>query len=199
MTRLNGIVILLLLCAGATTVDSRAAESIRLAVAGKVESELAERARVWAEANLAIPVPSAPAIPAASGSLDDVAATAAKSLPEAVPGIIVLYGDGDENGNHGIYRKDLRVVVVNVAAMRKGADPETFARRIDRQVIRGIAALMGIDWSPDPFSATAFYDTMEELDRIGLNMDPPSLLLLQRKAVELGIPLDPDNLFNMMK
>jgi len=176
-----------------------AKEPARVAIAGNVDSAIAERACAWAATNLAIRVPYAGSMGVATGSLDEVAVSAAPSVGPDDVGLILLFGDGDENGNHGIHRPDLRVVVVNVAAMRKDADEETFARRIDRQVIRGVAALMGVEWSPDPFSATAMYSTMEELDRIGLNMDPPSLLQLQRTAVEWGIPVDPDNIWNMTK
>jgi len=37
------------------------------------------------------------------------------------------------------------------------------------------------------------YSAREELDLIGRNLDPPWLMRLQEKAVEYGVPLNPDN------
>jgi predicted Zn-dependent protease len=83
--------------------------------------------------------------------------------------------------------------------MAEQAEDETYARRLERQVIRGICLLMGLDYSPNPESAMTWYSSLEELDQIGRNLDPPWLIRLQERARELGIPLDPESPYNMFR
>ncbi|MCS6771187.1 MAG: hypothetical protein NZ740_04095 [Kiritimatiellae bacterium] len=181
---------------------SHAAQPASVMAAGDVDPALVERARRWAEENLAIPVPYAGSLDISSptASLHEVAELAARKLPEDAVGAVVLYRGEPDSTNHGIYRPDLRVVVVNVRELLKdNPDEERIGRRLERQVIRGICSLMGMEYSPNPESAMTYYSTLEELDEIGRNLDPPWLLELQEKARDMGIPLDPDNPYNMFR
>ncbi|MCO5045380.1 MAG: hypothetical protein M9935_08915 [Kiritimatiellae bacterium] len=170
-----------------------------LATAGPVSAEILERVKNWGELQLAIPVPVVESLDVKGESFDEVAEAAAKRLAPEDLGVVVLLHSEKPLPNHGVYRPDLRVVVVNVNLMEEGADAETFGRRMERQVIRGIGTLMGLELSPNPQSAMAMYSSMDELDQIGRNLDPPWLLRLQNRAIELGIPVDPDNPYNMIR
>lgn len=176
-------------------------QPVSLTVAGEVDAALVERGRQWAIDNLAIPVPRAPDIPLEGPveSLDRVAEAAGPLIPEDSLGWVVLYGADTEIATHGIYRPDLKVVVVNVKPLLEGGDAEKIGRRIERQVIRGICLLMGMDYSPNPESAMTYYGSLEELDAIGRNLDPPWLMKLQERAREWGIPLDPESPYNMFR
>jgi hypothetical protein len=171
---------------------------VALVRAGAVEDEIVERVKSWAESQLAIPVPLAESMETKADSLNAVADEAAARVGPDDLGLIVLFQSETPVPNHGIFRPEQRVVVVNVGLMREGADEEKFGRRMERQVIRGIGTLMGLELSPNPESAMCMYSTMEELDQMGRNLDPPWLYQLQQKAREFGVPLDPDNPFNML-
>ncbi|MBW7907573.1 MAG: hypothetical protein H3C50_01450 [Kiritimatiellae bacterium] len=170
-----------------------------LATAGPVSAEILARVKNWGESQLAIPVPVVESLDVKGESFDEVAEAAGKRLAPEDLGVVVLLLSEMPLPNHGVYRPDLRVVVVNVNLMEEGADAEKFGRRMERQVIRGIGTLMGLELSPNPQSAMAMYSNMDELDQIGRNLDPPWLLRLQNRAIELGIPVDPDNPYNMIR
>lgn len=172
---------------------------VALAKAGPVSDAIMERVQKWGESQLAIPVPVAEPLETSGTSFDAVARDAAKNLKPEDLGYVVLLLSEKPLPNHGVYNPELRVVIVNVNLMEEGADEETFGRRMERQVIRGIGTLMGLELSPNPESAMSAYSSMEELDRIGRNLDPPWLLRLQERARELGIPLDPENPFNLLR
>ena len=172
---------------------------VTLTKVGEVDAALVDRLKNWVESQLAIPLPLAESLTTTTATLEDAAKAAAERLVPEDLGVIVLQATASTEEPNGIFRPDLRVVVVNVADMREGADDETFARRLERQVIRGVGVLLGLEWSPNMESAMAYYETMEELDQMGRNLDPPWLLKLQERARSLGLPLDPDNPCNLLR
>lgn len=174
-------------------------QPVALAVVGVLDSNVVERARRWAEDNLAIPVPMI-AGPDAAGlsSFNDVSTKAASLLSSDRLGMVVLWMPDSDIANHGAYFPAERVAVVNMKAMMDAPDEETAARRVERQVIRGICLVMGLEPNPNPQSAMYGYSSREELDLIGRNLDPPWLLKLQEKALESGIPVNYDNPFSMV-
>lgn len=172
---------------------------VALVKAGPLDEAILQRVKTWAENELAIPVPVAESLETDAASMDAVAEQASARLQPEDLGVIVLLTRDTDLPNHGIFREDLRVVVVNVRVMQQGADEETFGRRMERQVIRGIGSLMGLELCPNPESAMAFYSTMEELDQMGRNLDPPWLLQLQSRARANGIALDPENPMNLLR
>lgn len=182
--------------------DAATGQKLPVAVVavGEVEDALVERARKWAEDNLAIPVPRLPDQSSARlSSFDHVASFAAGLLDEDRLGLVMLWKPAEEVSSHGIHSPDKRVSVINLGALlTPDTDEEVLARRIERQVIRGIGQVMGLEPSPNPFSAMFSYRTMEELDAIGRNLDPPWLLRLQEAALKSGIPLDPGNSYNLV-
>jgi hypothetical protein len=111
----------------------------------------------------------------------------------------VLWRNSGDETSHGAFYPEQRVAVVNLnALMTEGTDQEVVERRIERQVIRGICLNMGLEPNPNPHSAMFNYSTMDELDAIGRNLDPPWLMRLQEKAMASGIPVDRNNPFNLV-
>ena len=170
-----------------------------LARVGEVDEALMDRLKSWAETSLAVPVPLAESLTVTSEKLADVVPVAAAQLGPDDVGMVVLNALASVDEPNGIFRPDERVVVINVTDMREGADENILAWRLERQVIRGICVLMGMEWSPNPESAMAQYQSLEELDRMGRNLDPPWLLKFQERANALGIPLDPDSPINFFR
>jgi hypothetical protein len=173
---------------------------VALMVLGDQQEELVARVKDWAEENLAIPVPVLPAQPEKElASFVEVADYGNTLLEADRLGLVVLWrGSGDET-SHGAFYPEQRVAIVNLnALMTEGTDQEVVERRIERQVIRGICLNMGLEPNPNPHSAMFNYSTMEELDAIGRNLDPPWLMRLQEKAMASGIPVDRNNPFNLV-
>lgn len=168
---------------------------------GDVDDQLVLRAQQWAVKNLAIEVSLMDPIPSAQlATLDEAAQLAASLLESNRVGIVVLWRPNSDARNHGAFYPDLRVAVANLNPMfTPDTDAEKIERRVERQVIRGVCLLFGLEPSPNPYSAMFNYSNLEELDAIGRNLDPPWLKRLQEKAVERGIPVDADSEYNMTR
>ncbi len=175
-------------------------EPVALTSLGDVDEALMQRAAAWARDNLAIPVPvKINEAENTAGSFEEVRDLLAGMGEDGQLGLVVLWDAPEGVSSHGTYFPDEKVAVVNVRAMKEGGpDEETFARRVERQVIRGICFAMGLEPNPNPQSAMFSYSTMEELDAIGRNLDPPWLMRLQKAAQDAGVPVDPENPFNLV-
>lgn len=173
---------------------------VALIMIGESNDSLVERVTSWAEENLAIPVPVLPAQPETMIDSFEAVAEFGKGLlePNRV-GLVVLWRPSSTNEtSHGAYYPDHKVAMVNLAAMyTEGTEQETIERRVERQVIRGICLAMGLEPNPNPQSAMFQYASMEELDAIGRNLDPPWLMRLQEKAMDVGIPVNAESPFNL--
>ncbi len=179
---------------------AQAASPVALTRAGELDAALMDHLKKWAGNELALPVPLAESLPAGTGKLEETAAAAAAQVGADELGLVVLDVAASVDEPHGIFKPEQKVVVINVADMRENAaDEGVIERRLERQVIRGICVLMGLEWSPNPQSAMARYTTLEELDQIGRNLDPPWQLKLHERARELGVPVDPENPYNMLR
>lgn len=169
-------------------------------IVGEANDALVARATAWAEENLAIAVPVLATDPDIKlATFNEVAEHVGAQREDDRLGVVVLWRPSSDIMNHGAFFPEQRVAVVNLQAMFSGeADQETKERRVERQVIRGICFCMGLEPNPNPQSAMFNYGTMEELDAIGRNLDPPWLMRLQEKAVASGIPINETSSFNLV-
>lgn len=174
---------------------------VALWAVGDVDDALMERVQKWAQEKLAIPVPVLDAAPNLQiGTFDEVAQQAELVMESNRIGIVVIWRPNSDINNHGVHYPERRVAIANLNPMfTEGTDPEKIERRVERQVIRGICHVMGLEPSPNPLSAMFSYSNLEELDQIGRNLDLPWLVKLQEKAIEKGIPVDPDSAYNVVQ
>lgn len=181
--------------AGETTAPSAVWLPPAIITFGDVDDHLAERAQQWAEVNLAMPVPLLRPQPALQlGTFDEVAQAAAAMLETNRVGLVVIWRPNSDVNNHGAHFPDLRISIANLNPMfTPDTEAETIERRVERQVIRGVCLLFGLEPSPNPFSAMFAYDNLEQLDQIGRNLDPPWLNRVQERARDRGIPLDTES------
>ncbi|HMP88999.1 MAG TPA: hypothetical protein PJ991_02295 [Kiritimatiellia bacterium] len=168
---------------------------------GQVDEAMMDRAHAWVESNLAIKIDrfgSRPDIEV--GTFDEAAQSASEMLEDNRVGIVVMWMPSSDIMNHGAHFPEKRVVIANIQPMYQGEniDDEIIGRRIERQAIRGVSLLMGLEPSPIPQSVMFAYSSRDELDQIGRNLDPPWLIRLQRRALELGFELDRHNPNNMI-
>ncbi len=191
---------LLLLAGVARAAAEDAHEPVAVVVLGQADHALIQRAVEWAAENLALPVPRLPDAVDLQPADFDQARDLAKPLLEANRlGLVVVCSPGGADQDHGKYYPEERMVVINLGAMMTpDTDAETVARRVERQVIRGICFAMGLEPNPNPQSAMFSYTTLEELDAIGRNLDPPWLMRLQEKALASGIQINGESSFNLV-
>ncbi len=180
--------------------EKPAVEPVSLVAFGDVDPALVEHAAAWAADNLAIPVPVAEPAGLEGESLEDAVTQAKQRVAEDSLGLVVFVRPTSGETVHGFMRPDDRVVIVNVGGLSVD-DPETtlLEKRLERQAIRGTSMLMGLDPSPNPFSAMYNYQSLEDLDKIGRNLDPPWLKKLQQAADAKGIPVDPESRFYLLQ
>lgn len=201
---------LVLMSAGACLAEDPAPEAVAepgekkpvpglaFGVVGPVDASFAAGIERWVEENTAMQLENVGVIEADMSSFDAVAEAAGKKMPEAGVGMVVLMEGPEELTAHGVHNQQAKVVVINVRVFRD-ADETKFIWRVERQAMRGVGYLMGLDLSPNPQSVMSPYATLEDLDRIGRNFDPPWLVNLQNRAREIGIPLDEESGFFMLR
>ena len=175
--------------------DATAAKkTIALVAVGQVDSNLVERVRAFVDANTAFHLKVLDAQSLVGGGLQQEGEAVAKLLNEKNWAIVALVWPDEDIPHHAIRLQDHNVTVVNVRAMKtEGADDETFARRVERQAMKGIGMMLGMDVCPNPFCAMTQYNSLDELDRTGRNFCPPCGMKLQQKAKEIGVEMDTAN------
>lgn len=165
-----------------------------ITVVGPVDAAVVERVTAWARDNLAVEVPLVDTEAPETITLQSAAEALSGQVGDQDGGLVALVWTDVPEPVHGFMWPDNRVVIVNVRSLyTEGTDDETIMRRIDRQVIRGLGMLYGLDPSPNPLSAMYNYTSLEELDAIGRNLDPPWLLKLQQQAEAWGVALDTES------
>lgn len=85
--------------------------------------------------------------------------------------LIVLSGISNEP-QHLAVHSGSGIALINTQVLYTD-DPEIFARRIERQVMRAAAFSFGLTPTPDPFCVTRDYSSLEDLDTMGRNFSPP--------------------------
>lgn len=171
-----------------------AADGFGIALQGVLPPEAAERVRAFVERHTSIATRLRAVPPVEGATLDELStALAAERHPEDAA-LVLLYACETVFPEHTAQHPDLGVGVVNVNALTAD-DDEVFLRRVERLAIRTVTRIMGAPLVPNPQSALWTYDpgSLEQLDRMGRNLDPPSLVYLQHEARRRGIPLAIDH------
>jgi hypothetical protein len=161
---------------------------VAIAVVGEMPDAYAERVREFVQLNTSLNVQQLPALSGEGETLEAVLESLLEVRPAGIAALVLLYAGEGEFEQHSIYRYDHYTCIVNATAMRSD-DEEQYLRRLEKLTMRGIGLLLDVPQVPNPQSAMWSYRTMEELDWMGRNFDPPSLMRLQQNAVAMGLPL----------
>jgi predicted Zn-dependent protease len=169
-------------------------KAITLINATAIDASLLERVRAFAEKELHVLV-KADENSTLAGKADFQALkkTAERIRTDADVILIVLSGFNKEEKHLAVY-PEIRMAVVNVQPLYTD-DAEIFARRIERQVMRGAAFAIDLPPTPDPFCVTRNYRSLDDLDSMGRNFSPPWQERFAKESAALGlsslqVPLD---------
>lgn len=181
--------ILGMMCVWSMTASTNADGMIGLVDAGAMDKDLLERVCGYAqqETRLVVQAREIEARPfatleAATGAIKDMR----KENETMIIGLVSCEAD-----LHAHYETNHLAATINVTAL-KTDNRETYARRVERQVMRAIAFLAGLEPSPDPLCVTRHYTTLKDLDSMGRNYSPPWLFKLQELSREKGLePVQP--------
>lgn len=169
-----------------------AEKTVTLLNAAAVDAPLLERLRAFAEKELHVPV-RAVEKPSLAGqvSFDGLETAALNERTEADAVLIVLANVSGSNQHLKVNAEEI-YAAVNGSPLQMD-DAETFARRLERQVMRGAAFAVGLAPTPDPFCVTRDYRSLEDLDSMGRNFSPPWQGRFAEKAAALGLerPAEP--------
>lgn len=161
-------------------------KAITLVNASAVDAELLERVRLFAEDQLHVPVRTLekPKL-AGKESFQTLEKAALRVKTEADVELIVLAGINGEENHLAVFEKD-GVALINTQPLYTD-EAETYARRIERQVMRAAAFTFGMPPTPDPFCVTRDYRSLEDLDRMGRNYSPPWMGRFADEAAQRGL------------
>ncbi len=174
----------------AAAVKAPAAKSIALVAIGKMDDAMVTRVLEFSRQSLEMPVRLLPAVAESPGTLDEAAALAFKSAGKNDVCIVALVYPKTDIKDHGIFKSELRTVVVNARALKPAdQDMERYGRRLERGTLQGVGMLLGLETCPNPQCVMSAYSSDEMLDAKGRNYCPPCLGLVQKKGMEKGLRL----------
>ena len=147
-------------------------KALTLANAGAVDEVLLERLRQFVEDQLHVPVRAVeqPQLAEKKG-FQSLRKSAERLKTDADVTLIVLSGFEDDSTHLTVYEEN-GIAIVNATPLYTD-HAETFARRLERQIMRAAAFSFGLPPTPDPYCVTRNYKTLEDLDRMGKNYSPP--------------------------
>jgi hypothetical protein len=178
----------------AAPAQPQAGKSVALVAVGPVDSALVDRVVAFARENTALNIRFLPAMEVTGDTLDAIAAEAAKAMASDDAALVVLAYPSADIKPHGVSLPGIHVAVVNVKSLEPASgDAETFARRVEREVMQSIGMQLDMPACPNPQCAMWSYSTDEELDAKGRNYCPPCLGVLQKAAREKGVGMDMNN------
>lgn len=187
------------LCATGAASAETTSRTMVVSTLGPVNTQWVAHVVGWAVTNLAIPVVVGPSRGAEVTSFEQAIEIGQRKRPAHEIGLVLLVHPSQASDVHGVLRKEAGVALINVSAMQAdGAGETVVVQRLERQVIRGLCMLLGLESSPNPYSAMAVYQGLSELDNIGRNLDPPWLVNLQKAAREQGLTVDRESAFYML-
>ena len=187
------------LCAAGAALAETPARTMVVSSLGPVNTQWMAHVVGWAVTNLAIPVVVGPSRGKEVSSFEQAIEIGQGKRPGHEIGLILLVQPTQESPIHGVLRKEAGVALINVPAMQADEASEAVVlQRLERQVIRGLCMLLGLESSPNPHSAMAAYQGLGELDNIGRNLDPPWLVKLQEAARARGLTVDRESPFYML-
>ena len=180
------VLLTVLLLFSAACAQSPQENTLTLVNAAAVDAELLERVRAFAEGQLHVPVRTIEK-PRLAGKEDfqTLEKAALRIKTDADAALIVLAGINGEEKHLAVFAGD-GVALINAQPLYTD-DPETFARRIERQVMRAAAFVFGLPPTPDPFCVTRDYRSLDDLDRMGRNYSPPWMGRFADEAVKRGL------------
>lgn len=165
-------------------------KAITLVNAAAVDAPLLERVRAFAENELHVPVrivENQKLVGKENFAAMEKAVRRIKTGADV--SLIVLSGFNSEPRHLSVYLKS-GIAIINTQLLYT-SDAETFARRIERQVMRAAAFSFGLDPTPDPFCVTRDYTSLEDLDSMGRNFSPPWQKKFAEEAERRGlVPVD---------
>ena len=175
---------LVLIFAGCSPVPKE--KAITLVNAAEVDADLLERVRAFAEDQLHVPVRTLEK-PQLAGKENFQALEKAvlRIKTDADVSLIVISGINGEDKHLEVYPED-GVALINAQPLYTD-EPETFARRIERMVMRAAAFVFEMPPTPDPFCVTRDYRSLEDLDRMGRNFSPPWMGRFADEAKKRGL------------
>ena len=158
--------------------------------AAAVDAKTLEAVRIHAENELYVPA-LASEVPALNGAdLPAIGKNAAELKKPQDVCLIVLSGMNPKLTQHVAIMTKEQVAVINVTALQT-SDPVQLTRRLQRVTLRGVASLFGIGPDMDPRSVMCDYETLAELDKMGLNFSPPWMDMVREAAAKRGLKVRP--------
>lgn len=196
---LMGLVWLGTMLAGAESGEQEGPPTgLAIAAIGDVSADHMERVRAFVERNTSIETRLLEPQDATGESLSEIVDSLAHLRTPEQACVVLLYAGDPEFEDHTVYRYETGVGIVN-AGLMAAEDEEVYLRRLEKLTMRSVGLLMGVEMVPNPQSAMWTYRTMSDLDAMGRNFDPPSLMRLQEIARRKDIPLIKDSPFLLIE
>ncbi len=173
-------------------------KAIVLLNASAVDAPLLERVRAFVEEQLYVSIRAIETPKLAEQKDVNALEEAAKQDKPDSDVLRIVLASFQNNSNHLVVCSESGVAVVNVKSLYTD-NPEKFARRVERQIMRAAAFCFELPPTFDPFCVTRDYQTLDELDSMGRNYSPPWQGRFAKIAAERGLHQSPIKSFKDLK
>lgn len=186
MSLCAAVVVMAWVAAGTAQEPAADGKSLALVQVGDLREGIMERVRAFVETNTRVPTRVLEARePAGKTLAEEAEALAGLAGPEVLYLVGVVAAEGTTE--HSFRPAGGNIAVVNSRAMREGEpDNETYARRMERQVMQSIGLLAGVEHCPNPQCALFEYGNFKELDLMSRNFCPPCADRVRKAAMKQG-------------
>lgn len=166
------------------------AKSIGVIAVGQVDAALVDRVATFVRNETQLPVRVLPAREPVGKALADEAAGVAEAMTDADVCVVALVDAEGEDQPALSMAPAERVALVNARALLAGAaDDEAGARRLEKEAMRSVGALLGAAECPNQQCALWNHGTAEELDLKSRSFCPPCLQKVQDLGKGRGLPV----------
>lgn len=164
---------------------------ITLVPTGNIDEGLVSEVKSWCEKFLDVPISVADALENSCDSMDSELDRLHRVFPETGGLVIGLTAFPEEVRAHGAMRPQWGIAIVNVSALgRDRPEDSLLSWRVQKETMRAIGLLLGLETCPNPHCALHPYTNMQQLDRLGLNYCPPCMMksraLLQQRMTAIN-------------
>lgn len=170
-------------------------KSIVLVDVGTVGKSRIEELSKEMEKGLVVPFRGVSIAAPETVNLPSILKTVGENLKPTDVCAIILVPGLDAAGVDLLVEPGKRWAIINAKALRENLPDENpgrcFDQRVFRQVVRGLAFVSALPYSPDPRSVHKPVEKVTDLDSMGSTLSPDLLSLFYYRAEELGLRVMP--------
>ena len=177
--------------------DSSVVRTITIVPVGNLPADLVPRVQSFVDRYYNTETRLVRGISSSHANLKELAGIVAKSTKRCDTFVLILAASvtsAEGDPLHAVRRIADNTALVDVVSLKPetpqaGSDPERHFRRVEKETMRALGELIGLEQCPNPRCCMSAQNTEQELDEKGRNLCPPCLLRSREILRKAGIAI----------